>query len=97
MGGTLHYCTCVKTERQVIQPLPPIAEPSGSSRFGINWSWRAMPLPKSLPQTVSEPEKGNVAPLPQVMAERYRVEHKLGSGAFGTVFLVTDLNFRNER
>lgn len=56
-----------------------------------------MPLPKSLPQTVSEPEKGNVAPLPQVMAERYRVEHKLGSGAFGTVFLVTDLNFRNER
>ena len=33
----------------------------------------------------------------RVLANRYRIEKKLGSGNFGTAFLVTDLNDENEQ
>lgn len=33
----------------------------------------------------------------RVLGNRYRVEKKLGSGNFGTAFLVTDLNDENDR
>ena len=57
-----------------------------------------MPLPKNLPQSVggeSSPKKERTAV--QVVAQRYRVERRMGSGAFGTAFLVTDLKDRKER
>ena len=58
-----------------------------------------MPLPKNLP--IQEPTNTEgAAPLKeavQVLAHRYRVERKLGSGAFGTAWLVTDLKSHNER
>ena len=66
-------------------------------------SGRAMPLPKNLPQQ-SKAQAKHGAPFkreggaaPRVLANRYRAEQRLGSGAFGTVFLVTDLRAGNER
>ena len=54
-----------------------------------------MPLPKSLPQAapLSAANKEEV----KVMANRYHLERKLGSGAFGCAFLVTDLKANGER
>lgn len=57
-----------------------------------------MPLPKNLPKSISDEgslKKERTAV--QVVAQRYRVERRLGSGAFGTAFLVTDLKDRKER
>lgn len=61
-----------------------------------------MPLPKNLPRSA---QSAKTAPPPaakneggKVLANRYRVEDKLGSGAFGSCFLVTDLKaIGNER
>lgn len=62
---------------------------------------RAMPLPKNLPQQSKAQAKHGASfksgVPPRVLANRYRVEQRLGSGAFGTVFLVTDLRAGNER
>lgn len=62
---------------------------------------RAMPLPKNLPQQSKAQAKHGASfkggAAPRVLANRYRVEQRLGSGAFGTVFLVTDLRAGNER
>lgn len=47
-----------------------------------------MPLPKQL----QKPEKKK-----RVLANRYRVEKRLGSGNFGTAWLVTDLKCKDEK
>ena len=55
-----------------------------------------MPLPKKMPasrpataaSTVPDEKK-------RVNVNRYRVEEKLGSGNFGTAYLVTDLKTKN--
>ena len=62
------------------------------------FQYMSMPLPKDLPQSINgaAPLKVGMAVV-RVLAHRYRVERKMGSGAFGTVFLVTDLQSRNER
>ena len=59
-----------------------------------------MPLPKNLPRSA----KAKVTPPPapkkedgKVLANRYRLETKLGSGAFGCAYMVTDLKSSNER
>ena len=61
-----------------------------------------MPLPKNLPRSAqpaapSKPpgtkENGDLV----VFANRYKVESKLGSGAFGCALLVTDLRANGEK
>ena len=49
---------------------------------------KKMPLPKQL----RKPEKKK-----RVLANRYRVEKRLGSGNFGTAWLVTDLKCKEEK
>ena len=44
---------------------------------------------ESLSASVADDEK-------RIVGNRYRVEKKLGSGNFGTAFLVTDLKDNNE-
>ena len=67
-----------------------------------------MPLPKVLPQVHPPPDQAARAPSGRpdhgggggeaaVVANRYSVEKKLGSGAFGTAFLVTDKRSNNDR
>ena len=69
-----------------------------------------MPLPKVLPQVHNAqraPEgAGPAAVAPgrigtggagKVVANRYSVEKKLGCGAFGTAFLVTDRRANNDK
>ena len=72
-----------------------------------------MPLPKVLPQVSKAQQhvpQGPVIRIPsdsagqaerrtrgKVVANRYGVERKLGSGAFGTAFLVTDLKASNDK
>ena len=72
----------------------------GSSPTPLNANLScSMPLPKNLPQSAkgaAQLKKGRAVAV-QVLAHRYRVERKMGSGAFGTAFLVTDLKSRNER
>ena len=66
-----------------------------------------MPLPKNLPKagrpagrpvsssiqsSTKDKESGGM-----VLAHRYKMEHKLGSGAFGCAYLVVDLKANNER
>ena len=66
-----------------------------------------MPLPKVLPK-VQKPNPGARLPdtpenraggagVVRVVANRYSVENKLGSGAFGTAFLVTDRKSSDNR
>ena len=57
-----------------------------------------MPLPKNLPRSakaapLSATKKEDV----KVLANRYHLERKLGSGAFGCAFLVTDLKANGDR
>lgn len=54
-----------------------------------------MPLPKKIPQ--SRPTTASTVPdeKKRVIVNRYRVEKKLGSGNFGTAYLVTDLKTKN--
>ena len=51
-----------------------------------------MPPPRDVKkqQSLNDDEK-------RVLANRYRVEKKLGSGNFGTAFLVTDLKENEEQ
>ena len=68
---------------------------SGGSLLPVNKP--AMPIPKSLLEasggkTAADRDSGGY----KVLANRYNVGAKLGSGNFGTVFLVTDLQ-SNER
>lgn len=62
---------------------------------------RAMPLPKNLPRSdppTSVVPSSALAGKKGVLANRYCIEHKLGSGAFGCAYLVTDLKaVNNER
>lgn len=64
-----------------------------------------MPLPKVLP-LVSEASQGQETRLQsgqsrdgtgKVVANRYLMGNKLGSGAFGTVFLICDLKNNRDR
>lgn len=50
-----------------------------------------MPLPKKLPRSSKSSCVG------RIYANRYRVVKRLGSGNFGTVFLVEDLRANGER
>lgn len=52
-----------------------------------------MPLPKKIPKELAS--KSSCAG--RVYANRYRVIKRLGSGSFGTVFLVEDLRAGCER
>lgn len=55
-----------------------------------------MPLPRSLPQSAKNGERRNEST--RVLARRYKVERRLGSGSFGTAYLVLDLQSSdNER
>ena len=54
-----------------------------------------MPLPRSLPQSAKGGERRNSAA--RLLGQRYQVERRIGSGAFGAAFLVTDLKSGNER
>ena len=57
-----------------------------------------MPLPKNLPRSAKASPPSTSAGKRGVLANRYCVEHKLGSGAFGSAYLVTDLKtVNNER
>ena len=54
-----------------------------------------MPLPRSLPQSAKGAgEKRDAA---RVLGQRYQVERRMGSGAFGTAYLVSDLKSAGER
>ena len=50
-----------------------------------------MPPPRDVKkqQPISDDEK-------RIVSNRYRIEKKLGSGNFGTAFLITDLKEQNE-
>lgn len=50
------------------------------------------PVSSSIQSTGKERESDGV-----VLAHRYKMEHKLGSGAFGCAYLVVDLKANNER
>lgn len=67
----------------------------------VNPGGRAMPLPKNLPRSdppTSVVPSSALAGKKGVLANRYCIEHKLGSGAFGCAYLVTDLKaVNNER
>jgi serine/threonine protein kinase len=52
-----------------------------------------MPLPKKIPKELAS--KSSCAG--KVYANRYKVVKRLGSGSFGTVFLVEDLKADRER
>ena len=52
-----------------------------------------MPLPKKFPRAGA----GSKGKEKRVLANRYRVEKKLGSGNFGTAWLVTDLKCKDEK
>ena len=54
-----------------------------------------MPLPKKIPR--SKGAKPDKAPDKRVLANRYRVEKRLGSGNFGTAWLVTDLKCKDPK
>ena len=56
-----------------------------------------MPLPKKIPRgrPVEEKEEEETKAL-RVLANRYQVQKKLGSGNFGTAFLVKDLKVGGE-
>ena len=64
-----------------------------------------MPLPKNYPRSSASAKaalppgktKCDGGPVVQVLANRYRMGNKLGSGAFGCAYLVTDLKANNER
>lgn len=52
-----------------------------------------MPLPKSYPLVSDQAAAGKK----RTLNKRYVVGKKLGSGHFGTAFLVTDIKVNNER
>jgi len=54
-----------------------------------------MPLPKSYP--VASSQSSAATPSKRTLNGRYVVGKKLGSGHFGTAFLVTDIKANNER
>lgn len=58
-----------------------------------------MPLPRKIPQSRPTTSSGSSS-VPddqkRVVVNRYRVEKKLGSGNFGTAYLVTDLKAKKE-
>ena len=60
-----------------------------------------MPLPKKIPrsggtgQKQKKDSKDGAPVQKRVLANRYQVEKKLGSGNFGTAFLVKDLKLKN--
>lgn len=69
-----------------------------------------MPLPKELPRTGQAATGVGASAAPssargerqggegsQVLANRYRLSQKLGSGSFGSAYLVFDLKANNER
>ncbi len=64
-----------------------------------------MPLPKNLPAPsrsavpakATAPSSAKKKEGGRVLSGRYRQEEKLGSGAFGCAYLVTDLKANNER
>ena len=61
-----------------------------------------MPLPKNLPRSAQQsasakPPEAKENGGPVVFANRYKVESKLGSGAFGCALLVTDLCANGEK
>lgn len=51
-----------------------------------------MPLPKKIPRG----GKSKSQDEGRVFANRYRMEKRLGSGSFGTVFLVEDMKTKEE-
>mgnify|MGYP001792990853 FL=1 len=53
-----------------------------------------MPLPKEMPKMINGRSKNKDVGL--VFANRYRVEKRVGSGSFGTVFLVEDMIAKGE-
>ncbi len=53
-----------------------------------------MPLPKKIPRSRSAKNKDAAK---RILANRYRVENKLGSGNFGTAWLVTDLKCKDPK
>ena len=56
--------------------------------------WYTMPLPKKIPRSRAKSDK---TPDKRILANRYRVEKKLGSGNFGTAWLVTDLKCKDPK
>jgi len=58
-----------------------------------------MPLPKKIPRARPTPKPAPDTPDEdkRVIVNRYRVEKKLGSGNFGTAFLVTDLKAKDNQ
>ncbi|CAI8010361.1 Serine/threonine-protein kinase Nek11 [Geodia barretti] len=57
----------------------------------------SMPLPRSLPQSARSGGGERRGTATRVLAGRYKVEQRMGSGAFGTAYLVADLQSGNER
>ncbi len=64
-----------------------------------------MPLPKDLPNVQQPPHGGDGGGLrrserggaERVLANRYKMDKKLGSGAFGAAFLVADLKANRDK